>query len=40
MLTRACEDSGGGLKVNDIALLNEESERRCELTGGYTTNAR
>ena len=40
MFSRSCEESGGGLKVKDFALLNEESDRKCEVTGGYNTNAR
>ena len=40
MFSRSCEECGGGLKVKDFALLNEKSDRKCEVTGGYNTNAR
>ena len=40
LFTRSCEESGGGLKVKDFFLLKGESDRKCELTGGYNTNAR
>ena len=26
--------------MKDFALLNEETDRKCEVTGGYNTNAR
>ena len=40
LLTRRCEDNYGGIKVKDFFLLKGESDRKCQLTGGYTTNAR
>ena len=40
LLTRRCEDSSGGIKVKEFFKLKGESGRKCQLTGGYTTNER
>ena len=39
-MTRRCEESDGGIKVRDFFQLKGDSERKCELTGGYNTNGR
>ena len=40
VLPRRCEESGGRVKVNDFFNLKGESDRKCELSGGYNTNGR